>query len=671
MLSSFDQPFFTEKLRSLRRERQREYQRSGKSEKYKLLKNTFDEIFRIEAHKYKTKVINEVKEGKRGSAYKAIRKLASNSFEDRSFSLPSHTEVNLSPQESAEVLADHFSYISQEFQPLDVASLPPCVKDELLNSTVQGPVLQEHEVYERIRTAKKPDSSVPGDLPKKVVITFAAELASPITKIFNAITSQGEYPRQWVIEHQTAIPKVYPPEYEDQLRNISGTPLFSKIYESFLSDWLLPIVTPYLDPANCGGLKGTSTSHYMIRLLHFIHSTVDKLEPHAVVMALIDLSKAFNRVDHSLVIIDLHDMNAPAWLLRILISYLTKRSMILRYKGASSTPKALPGSSPQGVFLGCFLFMIKFNGALLRPTIPRPIPKPAPLMFSNRNYCTVKFIDDASQACSINLKRDLRRIDTTNRPCPLEFFEHTGRGIIADKNTPQLDLDALHNFTIKNLMKINQKKTEIMKFNFRKSYDFPPIFTIGSSDPLKIVTETKILGIILSSDLKWSLHVEFMCKKALKKTWLLRKLKILDLEIDLLLDFYLKEIRSVLEYGVPVWHSGLSNKLSDKIERVQKICVSIILCNTEKHIPYFVGCTILGIEPLCFRRKELCIRFIQKTSLEPSHSDMFMKKVNTFNTRQNKSKYVEYTSRSKRFYNSPLCYLTRLLNSNPVKQKPC
>ena len=210
-----------------------------------------------------------------------------------------------------------------------------------------------------------------------------------------------------------------------------------------------------------------------------------------------------------------------------------------------------------------------------------------------------------------------------------------------------------------------------MKFNFRKSYDFPPIFTIGSSDPLKIVTETKILGIILSSDLKWSPHVEFMCKKALKKTWLLRKLKILNLETDLLLDFYLKEIRSVLEYGVPVWHSGLSKKLSDKIERVQKICVSIILCNTEKHIPYFVGCTILGIEPLCFRRKELCIRFIQKTSLEPSHSDMFMKKVNTFNTRQNKSKYVEYTSRSKRFYNSPLCYLTRLLNSNPVKQKPC
>ena len=131
-----------------------------------------------------------------------------------------------------------------------------------------------------------------------------------------------------------------------------------------------------------------------------------------------------------------------------------------------------------------------------------------------------------------------------------------------------------------------------MKFNFRTSCDFPPTFTIGKSDPLKIVTETKILGITLSSDLKWTHHVDFMCKKALKKTWFLRRLKILDLEMDLLLDFYLKEIRSVLEYGVPVWHSGLPKILSEKIERVQKICVSIILCEKGKIIPYLVGCAV-------------------------------------------------------------------------------
>ena len=123
-------------------------------------------------------------------------------------------------------------------------------------------------------------------------------------------------------------------------------------------------------------------------------------------------------------------------------------------------------------------------------------------------------------------------------------------------------------------------------------------------------------------------------------------------------------------YGVPVWHSGLPKILSEKIERVQKICVSIILCDKEKTIPYLVGCTLLGIEPLFLRRTEICIRFIQKTSLEPKHSDMFTKNVNTHNTRHNKAIYKEHTFRTKRFYDSPLCYLTRLLNCNPVKLKP-
>ena len=92
----------------------------------------------------------------------------------------------------------------------------------------------------------------------------------------------------------------------------------------------MPIIEPFLDPANCGGLRGTSISHYLVRLLHFIHMNVDKAEPHAVVMAMIDLSKAFNRVDHTLVIEDLHDMHVPGWLLKILISYLTNGSMVLK-----------------------------------------------------------------------------------------------------------------------------------------------------------------------------------------------------------------------------------------------------------------------------------------------------------------------------------------------------
>ena len=118
------------------------------------------------------------------------------------------------------------------------------------------------------------------------------------------------------------------PETLDDLRNISKTYFLSKVYESYVGGWLIPIIKPYLDPNQCG-LKGFSITDYLIKLLHFVHTTLDLRQPHAVLAACIDLSKAFNRVDHSLVIQDLYDMKTPPWLLRILVSYLSGRSMTM------------------------------------------------------------------------------------------------------------------------------------------------------------------------------------------------------------------------------------------------------------------------------------------------------------------------------------------------------
>ena len=202
---------------------------------------------------------------------------------------------------------------------------------------------------------------VSGDLPVNIVKEFTPELAKPITRIYNKITQSAEYPRQWVVGYQLAIPKVTPALTEDDTRNIASTAFFSKQYESFIGDWIFPFIQPFIDPGQCGGLKGSSITHYLVKLLHFVHSYMDQKQPHAVLLALIDLEKAFNRVSHQLVIEDLSDMNVPGWLLLILISYLTERSMFMRYKGATSSRKLLPGSSPQGAFLGILLFIIIFT----------------------------------------------------------------------------------------------------------------------------------------------------------------------------------------------------------------------------------------------------------------------------------------------------------------------
>ena len=128
------------------------------------------------------------------------------------------------------------------------------------------PVLSVYDVYTKICRAKKLNSTVPGDLPKKIVQYFPADLSPPATIIFNNITSSSTYPDQWKTEYQIPVPKVYPPETEDDLRNIAKTPFLSKVYESIIASWLLPIIQPFLDPGQCG-LKGFSITHYLIKLL--------------------------------------------------------------------------------------------------------------------------------------------------------------------------------------------------------------------------------------------------------------------------------------------------------------------------------------------------------------------------------------------------------------------
>ena len=412
------------------------------------------------------------------------------------------------------------------------------------------PHLEEYQVYAKIYKAKKPNSTVPGDLPKKIVQEFSCELSTPVTVIFNSILRTLQYPRQWVVEYQIPLQKTYPASSLDELRNIAKTAFNSKIFESFLSDWLLPIVGPYLDPCQYG-LKGASINHYMFKLLQFIHGYLDLKKPHAVAIGLVDLSKAFNRVSHQMVIEDLHDMQVPPWFLLILSSYLTERSKIMTYNGASSSSKPLPGSSPQGAFLGIFFFVVKYNAASLRPRIPRVTFNPSckkRLGNCKKNDCIMHpkemhalYIDDLTEAHAIDLKRQLI-VDPVQRQFPLNFHERTHHilpaGSILEKN-----LDKIENFTLKNKMLINESKSKVMIFNRSQKYDFPPELAFKNGEILECVEWTKLLGIYLTSDLKWQRNTREIYLKAMAKMWLLRRLKLVKLDSDFILDFFPKEIR--------------------------------------------------------------------------------------------------------------------------------
>ena len=83
--------------------------------------------------------------------------------------------------------------------------------------------------------------------------------------------------------------------------------------------------------------------------------------------------------------------------------------MTLTYSGSRSSRRELPAGSPQGAFMGGLIFMIKFNGAFLRP----PVPRPMPMLLHESQSVKMKYVDDGSVAVSVSLETHLE-VDTSH-----------------------------------------------------------------------------------------------------------------------------------------------------------------------------------------------------------------------------------------------------------------
>ena len=165
------------------------------------------------------------------------------------------------------------------------------------------------------------------------------------------------------MEYISAISKDPHSETEDDLRPMSLTSFFSKVTEHFVVMWLLKFIGDKIDFRQYGGSKGNSITHYLIEFINFILLNQDSEAQTAILACMVDFSKAFNRINHNLLVTKLSDMGCPGWLLRIVIAFLSNRRMIVRYKGKQSSIKSLPGGGPQGTLLGLFLFLVLINDA--------------------------------------------------------------------------------------------------------------------------------------------------------------------------------------------------------------------------------------------------------------------------------------------------------------------
>ena len=148
----------------------------------------------------KIETLKESQPGKAYSTFKSMGAQPGDCTDNNTFTLPNHS--NLSDQESAAAIAEHFASISREYLPLDLDRLPDRVKLRLQENAVP-PNIAELECYEKLQKAKKPNSEVPGDLPSKIVKEFTVELASPVSKLLNNIVQSASWPEHYKVEYVT------------------------------------------------------------------------------------------------------------------------------------------------------------------------------------------------------------------------------------------------------------------------------------------------------------------------------------------------------------------------------------------------------------------------------------------------------------------------------------
>ena len=171
---------------------------------------------------------------------------------------------------------------------------------------------------------------------------------------------------------------------------------------------------------------------------------------------------------------------------------------------------------------------------------------------------------------------------------------------------------------------------------------------------------TKLLGVIISADLKWNQYIDYIVKKARKRFWYLRRLSQLGASIDTLMDIYQTSIRCLMEDTAPVFAGALTKTNIEELENVQKGVFRIIL--RGKYRDYNNALEILDQESLENRRKVIALEFAKKNFNHPKMKHLFPISKNK-STRRG-PKFIETLFKKTRAQNGPISYLIRLLNEN-------
>ena len=257
-----------------------------------------------------------------------------------------HMLQDSTDDQRCEKIAEYFNVISGEFDPLE----------RPLECEAERTPPELFQIAGRLRSMRKPKSQVVGDIPPELATEYADILAIPLDYIFKQIYATLEWPTIWKRETITVIPKSPAPTSLSELRDLSCTPLFSKLLERFILEELKKETK--LSPDQYGGIRGSGPDHFLTATWQEILECLDGNDGGAAALTSIDFAKAFNRMSHQACLKSLQEHGASEPTTSLVSAFLYGRTMSVRIGSNYSNPRPINGGSPQGSILGNYLFCI-------------------------------------------------------------------------------------------------------------------------------------------------------------------------------------------------------------------------------------------------------------------------------------------------------------------------
>lgn len=558
-------------------------------EQYKTYRNKVNALIKKSKKEQYTAIINE--NNKPSNVWKLFREVGA-SKKNASASVFS-LNVNGQKIENHEEIANEFnnffvtvaSKIKEPIQHSNFKKLRTyCDKKVPKDIYFDIPEITKCQVEKYLKTIDVSKATGLDEIGPRLLRISAPYISESITYLCNQSIKMGIFPDKWKEGKVTPLLKTGDKDDPNNYRPISILPVLSKLLEKHVHDHVMEFLVSYnlLHTTQSGFRPNHSCETALAYMIDNWLGAINKGQMIGAVM--VDFKKAFDLVDHALLLRKLHHYKFSDTTINWFSSYLLNRSQKVCINNTISGAAPINSGVPQGSILG-------------------------PLMF-------LMFINDLPLYTNL-VNTDLYADDTT-------LYE-MNTSVQSIKNKLESALENLSKWCNKNGMLINAAKTKVMLVTTHQRQVCLNVDCLDlrlNGETLKMTQNDKVLGVHIDKNLTWSMHIDKIAKKIATNLWLLNTIKEFLL-IEHRVQFYKTYIQPHIDYCSIIW-SGTSQTNLNRLYKLQKRACKIILdYEYTDIIKSMDDLKILSIYERIFLRKSKFMFSVNKSKMPSYISEMF------------------------------------------------